>query len=185
MTTGLLSLNESQLIQKINSDMKFVDNAIEKRLSQTQKLKIYSDLTLKSIKFYKEFRKEFEKKFNNQKDVKQRKALLIRLASITTTMKYDEEWRAVNFRVRADPTDSGDQSLEEMQQKFRELMLKLNVVLHTNAEKNYFKNQMFWYHFYSRVSFHLVNFQAKLLTNTNKLLLTTQSNLDFPLLLLQ
>ena len=139
------------MINKINSDLKFVDNAIDKRLSQTKDLKIYSELTLKFIEFYKQFRKEFEKMFRKQKDIKKRKALLIRLASITTTMRYDEEWRAVNFKVSVEPLDS-DPPLDQMQQTYRELLLKLNTVLHKNAERNYFDNQMFWYHFYSRVS---------------------------------
>ena len=128
-----------------------MDNAIDKRLSQTKDLKIYSELTLKFIEFYKQFRKEFEKMFRKQKDIKKRKALLIRLASITTTMRYDEEWRAVNFKVSVEPLDS-DPPLDQMQQTYRELLLKLNTVLHKNAERNYFDNQMFWYHFYSRVS---------------------------------
>ena len=134
-----------------------MDNAIDQRLSHFKEFKIYSDLTQKFINFYKEFRNDFKKKFNKQKDAMKRKALLIRLASITTTMRYDEEWRATHFRVGTDSEDNNnDKTLQELQQKFRQLLLKLNIVLHTNAEKNYFQHQIFWYHFYSKVSFQFI-----------------------------
>jgi hypothetical protein len=137
----------------MNFNFEFATKAVTNRIKLAEKdLKVYADMVNKNIGFFQERVIDFVAFLAQVKDNKEKLMSFIQMCGISAITKWDEEQRIKDPTIVSLEVNVTD-SVNVLELKFLELLLKVDDSLQLTADMEYKMNHLFWSHFYSKVSF--------------------------------